>query len=108
MKRLPKRLRRRYIAVKIKCNKDLIEKIIYHTVLTSIIQLFGEYIASKTGGGVNYIEARDLIMAAGMSYGKPRNVASHIYRMMRDSSDWEWVSPGTFRYLKVKPSLFNQ
>jgi hypothetical protein len=65
-----------------------------------------EYMASQNDGIVHYAEARNAVMAAGLSRGKPRNVASHLYRMMRDDEDWEYVSPGTFRYLKVKPTLF--
>ena len=55
----------------------------------------------RNGGIVRYSEARDLIIAAGLSEGKSRNVGSHVYRLMHDSDEWEKVSPGVFRLIKT-------
>jgi len=66
------------------------------------------YIANQSNGVVHYGDARNLLIAAGLAKGKSRNVASHLYRMMQESGEWEWFAPGTFRYLKYKPSLFPQ
>lgn len=56
-----------------------------------------KYIARHTDGTVCYNDARDLIIAAKMTHGKAQNVASHIYKIMANSDEWERVAPGVFR-----------
>lgn len=67
-----------------------------------------EYIATKLGGTLNYRDARDIIIAAGMTNAKGRNLGSHLHKYMTDSDDWERIAPGTFRFLKAKPALFDK
>lgn len=67
-----------------------------------------EYIAMQSNGVVHYGDAKNLLISAGMAKGKGRNIASHLYRMMQQSDEWEKVAPGRFRYLKYKPTLFSQ
>ena len=54
-------------------------------------------IAELNGGLVNASEAKRLFMTAGLSKSKGRNLAPHIYSILKNSPDFEWESPGTFR-----------
>ncbi len=45
---MPRRMRRRYIAVRIDSDRTFEERDIYDAVWTSILRLFGEYGASQT------------------------------------------------------------
>jgi len=56
---------------------------------------------------VNASEARDILIAAGLVHGKPRNAGSHLYNLLKDSEEFEKVSPGNFR-LRSKAPLFDQ
>ena len=56
-----------------------------------------KYIAKHSKDGiVRYSAAKDIIMAAGLSRGKPRNVASQLHRIMTESDEWEKVGRGEF------------
>ena len=61
-----------------------------------------KYIARYSDGTVSYNDARDLLIAAKMTHGKARNVASHIHKIMADSDEWEKVSPGVFRLVNKR------
>ena len=54
-------------------------------------------IAGLGDGMVNASEAARLLLEAGMAKGKLRNVVAHIYKLLKGSDEWEWVSPGNFR-----------
>ena len=47
-------------------------------------------------GQVNASAAARLLIQAGLSMSKPRNLTSSLYNIMQKSDEWEWVSPGTF------------
>ena len=59
-----------------------------------------KFIARHNNGHVRYTEAKDILIAAGMTSGKARNVAAHLYNLMASSDKWERVSPGVFRLLE--------
>ena len=44
----------------------------------------------------NASAAARLLIQAGLSKSKPRNLTSSLYNHMHKSDEWEWVSPGTF------------
>jgi len=54
-------------------------------------------IAEMSGGLVNASDAKRFFITAGLSKGNPKNLAPHIYGMLKNSPDFEWASPGTFR-----------
>ncbi len=55
-----------------------------------------EYIGKRLGS-VHYYKAAEMVIKAGLSHGKTRNVASHIYRTMMENKKWERIAQGTFR-----------
>ena len=57
-------------------------------------------IAKYTDRPVSYSEAAKLVLSAGLSHGKPRNIASHIYNLMKESAAWEKVGRGLFKYIE--------
>ena len=58
-----KRLRRRYLAVKIDCKGEIDGKKVVDTVLSSILKLFGQYGASKTGlTQIDYDEKKGVVI----------------------------------------------
>lgn len=54
-------------------------------------------IAEANGGLVNASEAKRLFIAARLSTSKPKNLGPHIYNILKNSPDFEWESPGTFK-----------
>ena len=54
-------------------------------------------IAEMNGGLVNASEAKRFFLTAGLSKSKGKNLAPHIYNILKNSPDFEWESPGTFR-----------
>lgn len=58
--------------------------------------------ASRNEGQVRPTRAADLLIRAGRSRGKRRNLIASLYAHMKNSDDWEWESPGVFR-LKSRP-----
>jgi hypothetical protein len=61
-----------------------------------------DFIAEHCDGTVHYAEARDIILAAGLSKAKPINLASYLYRRMANSEKWEWIDRGKFRRIKAE------
>ena len=61
------------------------------------------FIAEHGDGTVHYAEARDIILAAGLSKAKPSNLGSHLYNLMAHSEKWEWIDRGKFRLIKAEP-----
>lgn len=65
-----------------------------------------KYIARHSDGTVHYSEATDILVAAGMTHGKRRNIAAHLYNLMRNHpEEWEWISPGRFKLLETKERI---
>ncbi len=60
-----------------------------------------DYIAEHGDGTVHYAEARDIIIAAGLSKAKPANLGSHLYKLMAQSERWQWIDKGKFRRTKA-------
>lgn len=50
-----------------------------------------------SGGLVNVSDAKRLFVTTGLSKGKAKNLAPHIYTILKNSRDFKWESPGTFR-----------
>ena len=44
-------------------------------------------------------EVKRIMIEAGLVKGNPRNAAPHIYSLLRDSSKFKWVAPGTFELM---------
>jgi hypothetical protein len=62
-----------------------------------------KYIARHSDGTVHYSEATDILIGAGMTHGKRRNVAAHLYNLMHNHpEDWEWIAPGRFKLLETR------
>lgn len=57
-------------------------------------------IAKENGGTIRPADAKDILIAAGLTKGKPRNVATHVYHLLSRSEQFEHVSPGTFRLVE--------
>ncbi|MBE0481217.1 MAG: hypothetical protein IBX68_09585 [Dehalococcoidia bacterium] len=60
------------------------------------------FIGEHTGGTIHYTEARDLLIASGLTKGQTSNVASQVYRLLSKSPEWEKVSEGRFRLVKSR------
>ena len=60
------------------------------------------YIGEHTDGTLHYAEARDLLIAAGLTKGDAKNVASQVYRLLSKSPEWEKVSEGRFKLVASK------
>ena len=60
------------------------------------------YIGEHTNGTLHYTEARDLLIASGLTKGQASNVASQVYRLLSKSPEWEKVSEGRFRLVKSR------
>lgn len=48
-------------------------------------------------GKANASAAARLLIQAGLSTSKPRNLTSSLYNLMQKSDEWEWITPGTFK-----------
>jgi len=61
-------------------------------------------------GSANASAAARLLIQAGLSKSKPRNLTSSLYNLMKSSDEWERVSPGTFERVtlvrKNSPEVF--
>ena len=55
--------------------------------------------ALANGRRVNYANAANVLIDLGLSHGKKQNVQSSMYKLMKDSDEWELESPGVFRYI---------
>ncbi len=62
-----------------------------------------ERIARENGGILKTADAKPILMAAGLTRGKPRNIGSHIYHMLLNSENFERIGKGTFRLLTYRP-----
>ena len=57
-------------------------------------------IACRNRGYLHYRTAARLVLKAGLSRAKSlENLCGDIFRQLRQSKNWEWVSPGVCRYL---------
>ena len=57
-------------------------------------------IACRNNGYLHYRTAARVVLEAGLSQSKSlENLAADIFRQLRQSKDWESVSPGVCRYL---------
>lgn len=71
------------------------------TSLKQALKYIAKYSPENT---ISYLNARDLILASGLSEGKPVNVASQIHRTISHSDEWEKVGAGKFRLKKENQS----
>jgi hypothetical protein len=49
-------------------------------------------------------DAAPILQKAGLAKGTSRNLVPHLYRMLRESSQFEKVAPGTFRLTLGQPA----
>ena len=54
-------------------------------------------IALSNKGFIKPSEAKKLLSEAKVISGKPKNFTSHLYNLLKNSEQFIWVAPGTFR-----------
>lgn len=59
-------------------------------------------IATINNSKVNVTRSADILIRAGRTKSKRRNLIASLYGMLKNSDEWEWLSPGTFI---LKPAL---
>lgn len=60
-------------------------------------------IAERNNGLVSVMEAKRLLIAAGIATGTPKHVGPRLYNVLRDSEEFEKVGRGAFRLLSPPP-----
>jgi len=62
-------------------------------------------IAERNGGVLNVADARRILIATGLTKGKTKNVASHLYHMLREAKQFEKGDVGAYRLVPAHADM---